>query len=158
MRYTYTLRTTARDLWQLSMYYIYGSMAGVCNIVFTAAVFALGVSRWGQSGLLMKCMIVLGCCMFTVLQPLAIYRKAKKQASGITQDTRISMDDKNLYIRVGEESSTIPWSNVKKISRKPSMIVIFSDHSHGFLFTNRVLGWDREEFYQFVISKVKEGK
>lgn len=60
MRYTYTLRTTARDLWQLSMYYIYGSMAGVCNIVFTAAVFALGVSRWGQSGLLMKCMIVLG--------------------------------------------------------------------------------------------------
>lgn len=68
------------------------------------------------------------------------------------------MDDKNLYIRVGEESSTIPWSNVKKISRKPSMIVIFSDHFHGFLFTNRVLGRDREEFYQFVISKVKEGK
>lgn len=49
MRYTYTYRTTARDLWQLSMYYIYGSMAGLCNIIFTVAAFALVFSRWDQA-------------------------------------------------------------------------------------------------------------
>ena len=109
MRYKYTYRTTARDLWQLSMYYIYGSLAGLCNIIFTVAAFALGFSRW----------------------------------------------DNGLYIRVGDDTSQLPWKSVKRISRKPAMIIIFSDTTHGFIFTNRVLGNEKEEFYRYASSKVE---
>ena len=144
MRYTYTYRTTARDLWQLSMYYIYGSMAGLCNIIFTVAAFALVFSRWDQAQGFMRCLIVLGCCLFTVIQPLMIYGKAKKQAAGITQDTQVAIDDKGLHIRVGNDTSDLLWKSVKRISRKPAMIIIFSDTTHGFIFTNRVLGNEKE--------------
>ena len=44
--YRYTVRPTASDLWQLSMYYVYGSLVGVCNIIFTEAVLALAVAKW----------------------------------------------------------------------------------------------------------------
>ena len=155
MRYTYTYRTTARDLWQLSMYYIYGSLAGLCNIIFTVAAFALGFSRWAQAQGIVRCLIVLGCCLFTVIQPLMIYAKAKKQAAGITQDTQVSIDDSGLYIRVGDDTSQLPWKSVKRISRKPAMIIIFSDTTHGFIFTNRVLGNEKEEFYRYASSKVE---
>ena len=149
MRYKYTYRTTARDLWQLSMYYIYGSLAGLCNIIFTVAAFALGFSRWDQA------QGIVGCCLFTVIQPLMIYAKAKKQAAGITQDTQVSIDDNGLYIRVGDDTSQLPWKSVKRISRKPAMIIIFSDTTHGFIFTNRVLGNEKEEFYRYASSKVE---
>ena len=155
MRYKYTYRTTARDLWQLSMYYIYGSLAGLCNIIFTVAAFALGFSRWDQAQGIVRCLIVLGCCLFTVIQPLMIYAKAKKQAAGITQDTQVSIDDNGLYIRVGDDTSQLPWKSVKGISRKPAMIIIFSDTTHGFIFTNRVLGNEKEEFYRYASSKVE---
>lgn len=155
MRYKYTYRTTARDLWQLSMYYIYGSLAGLCNIIFTVAAFALGFSRWDQAQGFVRCLIVLGCCLFTVIQPLMIYAKAKKQAAGITQDTQVSIDDNGLYIRVGDDTSQLPWKSVKRISRKPAMIIIFSDTTHGFIFTNRVLGNEKEEFYRYASSKVE---
>ena len=155
MRYTYTYRTTARDLWQLSMYYIYGSLAGLCNIIFTVAAFALGFSRWDQAQGIVRCLIVLGCCLFTVIQPLMIYAKAKKQAAGITQDTQVSIDDNGLYIRVGDDTSQLPWKSVKRISRKPAMIIVFSDTTHGFVFTNRVLGNEKEEFYRYASSKVE---
>ena len=155
MRYKYTYRTTARDLWQLSMYYIYGSLAGLCNIIFTVAAFALGFSRWDQAQGFMRCLIVLGCCLFTVIQPLMLYAKAKKQAAGITQDTQVSIDDNGLYIRVGDDTSQLPWKSVKRISRKPAMIIIFSDTTHGFIFTNRVLGNEKEEFYRYASSKVE---
>ena len=155
MRYKYTYRTTARDLWQLSMYYIYGSLAGLCNIIFTVAAFALGFSRWDQAQGIVRCLIVLGCCLFTVIQPLMIYAKAKKQAAGITQDTQVSIDDNVLYIRVGDDTSQLPWKSVKRISRKPAMIIIFSDTTHGFIFTNRVLGNEKEEFYRYASSKVE---
>ena len=155
MRYKYTYRTTARDLWQLSMYYIYGSLAGLCNIIFTVVAFALGFSRWDQAQGIVRCLIVLGCCLFTVIQPLMIYAKAKKQAAGITQDTQVSIDDNGLYIRVGDDTSQLPWKSVKRISRKPAMIIIFSDTTHGFIFTNRVLGNEKEEFYRYASSKVE---
>ena len=155
MRYKYTYRTTARDLWQLSMYYIYGSLPGLCNIIFTVAAFALGFSRWDQAQGIVRCLIVLGCCLFTVIQPLMIYAKAKKQAAGITQDTQVSIDDNGLYIRVGDDTSQLPWKSVKRISRKPAMIIIFSDTTHGFIFTNRVLGNEKEEFYRYASSKVE---
>ena len=155
MRYKYTYRTTARDLWQLSMYYIYGSLAGLCKIIFTVAAFALGFSRWAQAQGIVRCLIVLGCCLFTVIQPLMIYAKAKKQAAGITQDTQVSIDDSGLYIRVGDDTSQLPWKSVKRISRKPAMIIIFSDTTHGFIFTNRVLGNEKEEFYRYASSKVE---
>ena len=151
MRYKYTYRTTARDLWQLSMYYIYGSLAGL----FTVAAFALGFSRWDQAQGIVRCLIVLGCCLFTVIQPLMIYAKAKKQAAGIAQDTQVSIDDNGLYIRVGDDTSQLPWKSVKRISRKPAMIIIFSDTTHGFIFTNRVLGNEKEEFYRYASSKVE---
>ena len=155
MRYKYTYRTTARDLWQLSMYYIYGSLAGLCNIIFTVAAFALGFSRWDQAQGIVRCLIVLGCCLFTVIQPRMIYAKAKKQAAGIAQDTQVSIDDNGLYIRVGDDTSQLPWKSVKRISRKPAMIIIFSDTTHGFIFTNRVLGNEKEEFYRYASSKVE---
>ena len=155
MRYTYTYRTTARDLWQLSMYYIYGSLAGLCNIIFTVAAFALGFSRWDQAQGLMRCLIVLGCCLFTVIQPLMIYVKAKKQTAGITQDPQVTIDDNGLHIRVGNDTSDLPWNSVKRISRKPAMIIVFSDTTHGFVFTNRVLGNEKEEFYRYAASKVE---
>ena len=155
MRYKYTYRTTARDLWQLSMYYIYGSLAGLCNIIFSVAAFALGFSRWDQAQGIVRCLIVLGCCLFTVIQPLMIYAKAKKQAAGIAQDTQVSIDDNGLYIRVGDDTSQLPWKSVKRISRKPAMIIIFSDTTHRFIFTNRVLGNEKEEFYRYASSKVE---
>ena len=155
MRNRYTYRTTAWDLWQLSMYYIYGSMAGLCNIIFTAAVFVLGFSKWDQAHGFMRCLIVLGCCLFTIIQPLIIYAKAKKQAAGITRDTQVSIGDSGLYIQVGDDTSELQWKSVKRISRKPTMIIIFCDTTHGFVFTNRVLGNEKEDFYRYVVSKME---
>ena len=65
----------------------------------------MGFSRWDQAQGIVRCLIVLGCCLFTVIQPLMIYAKAKKQAAGIAQDTQVSIDDNGLYIRVGDDTS-----------------------------------------------------
>lgn len=104
----------------------------------------------------MRFVIILGCCLFTVIQPLMVYAKARKQASGITQDTCISIDDHGLHIRVGNNTSELLWKSVRKISRKPTMIIIFCDTVHGFVFTNKVLGDEKEAFYRYITSKMEK--
>ncbi|MEG7530990.1 MAG: YcxB family protein [Hungatella sp.] len=154
MKYQYTYRTTAWELWQLSMYYTYGSMVGMCNIIFTAAVFALLVAKWDSSSDFFKLLLILGCCLFPLIQPLMIYRKAQKQAAEIQQDTQIGFDESGVHIRLGEKNSDIPWSSIRRISKKPTMMVVFSDSVHGFVLTNRVLGKERKALYDYISKRI----
>lgn len=154
MKFRYTYRTTAFELWQLSMYYTYGSMVGVCNAIFTVAVIALTVTRWNTAGSTWKMLLILSCCLFPVIQPLLIYLKAVRQAAGIKQDTEVGFDDGGIHIRVGDQKSDIGWKAIKRVSKKPTMIIVFSDTTHGFVLSNRVLGKEREAFYNYVASKL----
>ena len=122
-------------------------------IVLPMAFHAIGA---GATFLPMHIPVLLCGLLFTVIQPIAVYRKAQKQASGITADTSVGFDDEGVHVGVGDKNSVLKWSNVKKISRKPTMIVIFSDTTHGFVLSNRVLGADREAFYNYVASKMKK--
>ena len=157
MKYEYTYRNTAADIWQLSMYYIYGSLVGVCNIIFTTAVFVLGIVRWNSSGLFFRFGVILGFCMFPLIQPVLIYWKARKQAAVINQDTKVSFDDWGIHIKQGEKCSEIKWEKIKRIAKKPNMILIFYDYNHGVVMTTRVLKEEKDEFYAYVVSKIKTG-
>lgn len=153
MKYKYTYRNTAGELWQLSMYYTYGSVVGMCNLIFTAAVIALTINKWNTVSSVWRFLLLLACCLFTVIQPLVVWKKAEKQAAGISRDTEMEFGDAGIRIRVGDENSAIPWTAVKKISKKPTMIILFSDTTHGYVLTNRVLGKDRDAFYNYVTLK-----
>ncbi len=154
MTYQYTYKTTAADLWQLSMYYTYGSLAGVCNLVFTFAMIALGVSKWQEAPVFYRCLIAAGCLLFTVIQPSLLYVKARRQAAAITQDTEVVFDDSGMHVVFSGKRSSISWNKIKKVSKKPTMIVVFSDATHGFVFTNRVLGTEKAAFYDYLVSRV----
>ncbi|MDR1772632.1 MAG: YcxB family protein [Hungatella sp.] len=155
MKFEYTYRNTAADIWQLSMYYIYGSLVGVCNIIFTTAVFVLGIVRWNSNGLFFKICIILVFCLFPLIQPVLVYWKAWKQAAAVSQDTLVRFDDQGIHVKTGEKCSEIRWEKIKRIARKPNMILIFSDSTHGFVLTTRVLKEEKDEFYAYVVSKIK---
>lgn len=155
MRFQFTYRTTASELWQLSMYYTYGSMVGICNLIFTAGVLALIVSRWEMGGMIWKALLMLGLCLFPVIQPAAVYLRAKKQAAAITKDTTVSFSDSGIHVTVGDKNSDIGWNKIRKVSKKPTMIILFSDTTHGFILSNHVLKQEKDDFYEYIISKTR---
>jgi hypothetical protein len=155
MKYEYTYRNTGMDIWQLSMYYIYGSMVGVCNVIFTAAIMTLTIVRWETSGNIFRVCAVLCCCPFPVIQPLAVFGKAKKQAAA-SQDTLIKFDDMGIYVGQAGGRQEISWNKIRRIAKKPSMILVFLNSTHGFVLPNRILKEEKNEFYAFLSSKIKK--
>ena len=152
--YKFTYRTSAVDFWQLSMYYIYGSIVGVCNVMFTVAMFVLIVTLWSTASPILQTLMAFGCCVFTVIQPLILWNRAKRMAKGMLYDTEMSFNDRGIHINTNDQNADIVWRNVKKIAKKPTMIIIYSDRIHGYVLTNRVLGKKKKEFYEYVISKI----
>ena len=99
--YQYRYKTTRGEYWKMSMYFIYHSMTGMVNLVFTAALIALTCAKWESSGTVFRICMVLGCCLFPILQPLAVYLSAGKLASGSGEDTEIRLDDVGIQVKVG---------------------------------------------------------
>ncbi len=72
MSYEYTFRNTASDFFWFRLENTYRSWMAVINFVFTAAMIALAISRFSETNLLGKVLIVIGILVFPVIQPLAM--------------------------------------------------------------------------------------
>lgn len=153
MEYKFTYKNTAIDFWLLSIYFMYGSIVGICNLIFTAAMILLSIKSWGNVSVLLKVILILACVLFPIIQPFGIYIRARRQAAKSKQ-IDICFNDFGIQVESENKKSQINWKSIKKVSKKPSMIVVFSTTTHGFIVTNKVLGGLRKEFYQYVISKM----
>lgn len=155
MKYHFTINNTAWNLWQLSMYGIYGSIIGLTNVAFTLAMVLLAVRYFASVHIVLKCLIIIGVSLFTVIQPLSVYLRARKQARGMPQEVNLAFDDQGIHVSVGDQKSDIEWAAVRGITKKPTLLVIFSSEQYGFVLSNKVLGEQRKEFYSYISSKIE---
>ena len=153
MKYKFIYKNNTLDFWRLSIYYTYGSIVGVCNIIFTVAIILLSLKVWTEASSIIRILLVIACCLFPIIQPIGIYNRAKRQAAA-AKEIELSIGETGIHINMGNESSNLEWNTIKKISKKLDMIVIFSTSTHGFILTNKVLGKQKDEFYNYLISKV----
>ena len=155
MNYFFKYQATPKDLWQLSMYGIYGSMLGFINIVFTVAMILLTFKFFMTVNIVLKLVLLLGVSLFLVIQPLAVYQRAKKQMGMTKQNVVIGFDKKGVHVDVDGQTSDLKWHAIKGIAKKPSLVVVMTQDSRGYILTNQVLGDKKEQFYQDVLGMLK---
>jgi hypothetical protein len=156
MKYQFTINTTASDLWQLSMYGIYGSIVGATNTAFTAAMILLTVRFFSNVHIILKCLLILACCLFPIIQPLLVYIRARKQVKNVPKDVNLGFDDQGIHVNIGDQKSDIDWNNVTGITKKPTLMVIYTSARHGYVLTNKVLGDQKKAFYNYICSKLEK--
>ena len=93
MKYRFKSEVKALDFWKLSMYKTYHAIAGVCNIVFTAAMFGLLFHFWDSGKDIWIGLILFGCVLFPVIQPLCIYLRCVRQVEDIPKDLELEFDE-----------------------------------------------------------------
>lgn len=156
MEFTFKSDVTTWDLWKLSMCHIYRSLAGVCNIVFTAASVLVTVKLWRTAADWQMAALILGCLLFPVIQPLVVYRRAARQVAGLPEDMGYRIDDSCLRITAGGQCFDIPWSLIRSVVREPGALVLTASAGRGYMLTDRVLGSRKEEFCSFVENKLAD--
>ncbi len=150
MHYQYQCKIKPIDFWKLSMRRTYRSLVGVCNIVFGVAMILLTLRFWNQANDVVQALLFLACLLIPVIQPLGVYWKAKAQAAVIPQGTELSFHEDGIHVTLGDEREFICWNKVKGVRKEGSMIIVYTDANHGYMLTKKVLGKERNEFYQYV--------
>lgn len=82
--------------------------------------------------------------------------RAKKQIPAVLEEVNIEFDDYGIHVTTGNQSSNLKWKKIQGVSKKPTMIIILATNQNGFVLTNQVLGTQKESFYEYLISKIKQ--
>lgn len=155
MDYYFKYRNEPVDLWKLSMHSLYRSMAGFANIVFTVSVVMLSIKFFSSVHWGLKLLLVLAMCLFTLIQPLAIYLRAKRQLAGTPGGTAIGFDARGLHVEAGGRKSDLDWTAVLGIARHPGCLAIHTGSGQGFVLPDRVLEEQKEAVYQYVADHLR---
>ncbi len=155
MKYTYKCDVKAADLWKIAMGRTYKSVIGIVNVVFTVSMILLTFKFFGAAPDLMRAILILGCILFPVLQPIAIYGMCVKQLEDMPRDMELNFDDGGMHVTTGGKSEDIRWKKIANAIKRKNMIVIMSDDRHGYMLTNRALGDEKEELYNFLCNKIR---
>ena len=155
MEYKYMCDVKASDLWKMAMVRTYKAAIGVVNIVFFFFLILLVFRFWKTAPDILRVLMIFGCLVFPVIQPLATYGMCVKQLENMPRDMELRFDDVGVHVSTGGQSELIRWNKVKNAIKRSNMIVVMSDDSHGYMLTNRVLGDQKQEFYEFLCGKIR---
>ena len=155
MEYRFKCDVKAGDLWKMAMARTYRSLIGLVNVIFTVAMILLTIRFWPTASDLFRVLMVLGCILFPVIQPLAIYGNSVKQLENLPKDMEILFNEGGVRVFVGDKSELLRWNRIKNAIKRSNMVVVMSDDSHGYMLTNRALGDQKEEFYQYICKKIR---
>lgn len=154
MQFHFQYKIRPLDLWQLAMYGLYHSMIGICNLVFSFSMIILTVTFWGSAEGMVRGLLVIGISLFTVLQPLAIYSRARKQCATMPQNMEMTCDMEGLHICCEQKVSHLKWACVRGFLKRPNLFILLSSKSEGYMIPYRVLGEEKERFQDFLQSQI----
>jgi hypothetical protein len=155
MEYRFKCDVRAKDLWEMAMARTYNSMIGLINVVFTVAMILLTIRFFDRVPDIISILLLLGCILFPVIQPLAIYGRSIRQLEDLPRDMEMVFSDRGVDVHVGEKRQLLKWKMIRNAIKRSNMIVVMSDDSHGYMLTNRVLGDLKEEFYSYLCQKIR---
>ena len=156
MEYRYISDVKPKDLMFIAMLRIYRSFIGIINVVFTVAMIMLTIRFWSTTNVLLRSLMILGCLLFPVIQPLAIYGRSVKQLENLPGRVELMFDDKGVHVDSEGKHEDINWSNITNAIKQTNMIIIMSGKQYGYMLTNRILGDEKEEFFEFLCKKLRK--
>ncbi len=146
--YKYTVK--ASDIWQVRMYYAYASYLAMVNIICIAASVVLIITLWKTAADWFRIAMLIFLSLFTVVQPLAIYLSCTKQVNENTDEISLKINSSDITVETGGKKETYGWNRVVNITIRPTLVIIYTDASHGYILTNRILKDTRKEFIGFI--------
>lgn len=153
--FCFEYRTKVSDLWQLSMYYAYSSYLAVINVICIISSIALLVRFYATAEWLGCTLMIIFFLMFTCIQPLGIYSRAKSQLEGNEKDISLEFNQGGMCIMCDGKKQTKHWHEIKSVLIKPTLVAIYVDRAEGYILTNRILKKDRGAFIKYVNEMTK---
>ena len=157
-----TVNLTVRDLFTFSMYNSSSGFSGLFNLFFTAgAIFVLAVTwQWETVSMFQRVLLILCALLFSVIQPLILYRKSQKQAKrqGFDAELEMELADSGFRVKLGEVGCDLGWDQIWKVIRIRSMYIVKTGPTRAYLIPVRSVAGREKELEEIFRKNLPKSK
>lgn len=159
-KFSYDIQLNTSDIWWFSLYHSNRGFLGIFNLLFTGmAVYSL-VAGFADLSVMKRVIFCLMALLFSVIQPLILYMKAKKQAKSdaIQKGIHIDICENGIVVSQAESKAEFAWENVFKVMPRKKMIILYIDAIRGYILPERDIREDREKILELLSAKARVRK
>ena len=152
----------AKDIFKFSLAYTYSGIQALLTIfilVIGGYLIVQGVTQpQGQTNVIFGVIVMV---LFIVINPLMLYVKAKKQAienPAYKMPTYYTLQEDGIFVELGEESATIEWVRVFKITHFMGLTLLYTAKKQAFVFPDYELGDEKEKMLSYMKEHVEQAR
>lgn len=148
-----SVQLNTKQLYEFLMRHTYFSFGGILGLLLSVGGFvgfALLVGNESISPVYLGTLFGIGL-LFTVIQPLIIYKNAKKQSKAYEKfPLEYTISERGIEVRQDDAEGSNEWQNVMKIVSTKRLIIIYTSRVHAYVIPREALKDSMEDFKELV--------
>lgn len=151
----FDIKTGEKDLSNFVLHHSYRSASGVLGVILSAAALIYLIIGFSTMDNLMRGALLVIGLLFTVVNPLMLVSKAKRQArtnKSFQIPIHYSMTASYLVLTQDDQWVQIPWKNVYKVTDTGRSIIVYVSRIRAFIWPKSQLG-SKQAFVMSVLRK-----
>lgn len=148
------IKLDAKSLNGFLLYHNYVRPGGIIGLLVSVAALIMLVWKWDSWTMVQKGILVVLALLFTVLQPLILISKGKRQLQLETfqQPFHYRFTKEGVVIRQKEQEQTFAWKNVRKIIYRKEAVYVYTSAVAAFILPKNQC----EDCFADLVSMMKE--
>ena len=148
-----SVQLNTKQLYEFLMRHTYYSFGGVLSLLLSAGAlvgFFLLLGNKDISPMYLGTLFGIGI-LFTVVQPLIVYKNAKKQSKAYVEfPLEYTISERGIEVRQDDAEGSNEWANVMKIVSTKRLIIIYTSRVHAYVIPREALKDSMEDFKELV--------
>lgn len=115
----------------------YRRMTGIIWIIFSIVIIGVTVYTWGDVKIQNSILIILLASLYTVINPLMLYSRARKQVRNNDYFANVLhyvVDEEGVKVSQNGQNASVKWDEVWKIVRYGSEIAAYVSTDRAFIW------------------------
>ncbi len=160
----FSVQIKVKDMFVFLMHHSYHGISLVIDAAITAGAIALLVTGEGQNSPASTVVLVVLALLFPVMNPLLLYRRAKKQVTKnevFRKPLCYVLTDEGITMSQGEVTQSFAWADVYRIREYKSLFAVYTGRVYACIWPKRELAaCEKEvrELFQKQLSAKVAGK
>lgn len=157
----FDIELTTKELYAFSMHHTYASVSGAVGVLISLGSLLLCAVQYGVLDNTGRIALIIIGCLFTLIQPLLLYSKARTQMrrnKDINACVHYCLKEDGITVSQGEQEASVKWFDVRKKVITSKAIYLYLSPVRAFIFPKEQCGDMYSDICDTVIMQMNKYK
>lgn len=154
----FDVKTGAKEIYRFLLDYSYTTLSGLVGLVISLAAGLWLVTHLGSLGRNDTAFFLIIFALYTVVNPVLLWFKAKKQAESsgyFSKPLHYELSMEGITIQADRKKTRLKWPAVVKVKEYGNLIVVYLSKVNAFIWSKEQMG-DVDKVKQVISSSVDQ--